>query len=410
LWGNDNVGNFELAPLRRADVVEAARVHAVDPPESFIGEVISRNIVPLAIKPVTLEFLLKTRTRPGGMPTTQTALYAEGCRILCEDRRPGRRPGKSSGELPADKRLVIASRIAAATMFCNRDAVWTDVDQGDVPLEDIRITDFVGREAGDEPGPSENQVFQTLDTGLFSSRGIPRIGWAHQTYCEYLAARFLVDGRQSVDTMMSLLLHPDGKVIPQLRETAAWVAALVPEAFQRITSADPMTLLNSEATTGDPNERRELTENLLQLFDSGDLLDLEWGLWHAFPKLQHPTLGDQLRPFINDIEKNVVVRRVSITIAQTCKVASLEPELVSLALSQTDVHELRVSAAFAISQFGGPAAQLQVSALVTDTSGDDPDDDLKGCGLLCGWPQSLTATQLFVSFRRACMNFTAFNW
>ena len=36
-------------------------------------------------------------------------------------------------------------------------------------------------------------MLETLDTGLFSSRGIDQMGWAHQTYAEFLAARFVVE-------------------------------------------------------------------------------------------------------------------------------------------------------------------------------------------------------------------------
>jgi len=38
---------------------------------------------------------------------------------------------------------------------------------------------------------SENNIRETLGTGLFSSRGIDLMGFAHQTYAEFLSGRYL---------------------------------------------------------------------------------------------------------------------------------------------------------------------------------------------------------------------------
>lgn len=55
LWPAGGFGSYELAPLRRADVAEAAKVKGLDP-ESFLRAVDEAEAVPLAIKPVTLDF------------------------------------------------------------------------------------------------------------------------------------------------------------------------------------------------------------------------------------------------------------------------------------------------------------------------------------------------------------------
>lgn len=58
LWGEENVEIREMAPLRRSDVRVAAAANDLDV-EEFLAEVDQANVVPLAIKPVTLEFLLR---------------------------------------------------------------------------------------------------------------------------------------------------------------------------------------------------------------------------------------------------------------------------------------------------------------------------------------------------------------
>ena len=48
--------------------------------------------------------------------------------------------------------------------------------------------------SGGEFAVSEGAVREVLsDTGLFSSRGPRRMGWAHRTFAEYLASRYLVE-------------------------------------------------------------------------------------------------------------------------------------------------------------------------------------------------------------------------
>lgn len=73
----------------------------------------------------------------------------------------------------------MASRIAAVTIFCGYDAVWADVDRGDVPDADVRIAEIAG-EAGagvpPEESVGEHEIWQGLNTGLFSPRGLPRTG------------------------------------------------------------------------------------------------------------------------------------------------------------------------------------------------------------------------------------------
>ena len=47
---------------------------------------------------------------------------------------------------------------------------------------------------GDFPAftTSDEDVREVLDTGLFSARGERRMGWAHQTYEEFLGANYLI--------------------------------------------------------------------------------------------------------------------------------------------------------------------------------------------------------------------------
>jgi predicted NACHT family NTPase len=194
LWGESSVGVFELAPLRRRDVVAAAEVRGIDY-EAFIQELFLANAVPFAIKPLTLNLLLGLFKKEGRLPRSVADLYFRGCLKLCEESSWSRRDARRLGTLTAEQRLRLASRVAATTMFANRYAVWTGQEADGVPEEDVPLSAFAGgREEGSFPAfnPTEEGVREVLDTGLFTSRGGIRMGWAHQSYAEFLVALYLI--------------------------------------------------------------------------------------------------------------------------------------------------------------------------------------------------------------------------
>ena len=119
LWGNASVEVYELAPLRRRDVAEAARANGLDS-DSFLAEVDRKEVVPLGIKPVTLEFLLNTFKRGSQFPSAKKDLYLKGCRLLAEETSQSRQDSRQTGRLTLDQRLVVASRVAALTVFTMR--------------------------------------------------------------------------------------------------------------------------------------------------------------------------------------------------------------------------------------------------------------------------------------------------
>ena len=211
LCGEQAVKVYELAPLRRVDIIEAARANGLSP-DAFIEAIDRAGAVPLAIKPITLQFLLNSFSISGQLPSKQADLYVEGCQRLCEETNEERREAKLVGNLSAKQHLAVAGRIAAVTVFANRAAVWLGVDRGDVPENDVTIAGLSGGTVnvdGDRLEVTEAAVKETLGTGLFNSRGPNRMGWAHRTYAEFLAARHVVQQKLVLPQVMNLLGHPD---------------------------------------------------------------------------------------------------------------------------------------------------------------------------------------------------------
>lgn len=101
LWGAKQFRVLELAPLLRLDVIAAAKSEDIDS-EKFLDAIRTTRTTALAIKPVTLQFLLRTFARNGSFPHKQADLYGEGCRLLCEETNEDRREVGHTGHLQSN--------------------------------------------------------------------------------------------------------------------------------------------------------------------------------------------------------------------------------------------------------------------------------------------------------------------
>lgn len=212
-WGEEaNTGTYQLAPLRRKDVIEATTASGVNS-NGFIQEILDREATPLAIKPITLKFLLSTYRRNKQFPLSQKELYEQGCLQLCKEFNSDRRESGFKGKLNSHQRLIRASRIAAVMLFANRAAIWTSLELAEMPNSDIAIPDLcVDKESINQQDflIEEDFIREVLSiTGLFSSRGANRMGFAHQTYPEFLAAWYLVQHEIPLVQVMSLIVSPE---------------------------------------------------------------------------------------------------------------------------------------------------------------------------------------------------------
>jgi predicted NACHT family NTPase len=401
-WGEQAVKVYELAPLRRVDVIETATSNGLSP-GAFIEAVDRAGAVPLAIKPITLQFLLNSFSRSGQLPSKQADLYAEGCQRLCEESNEERRGAKLVGNLSAKQRLAVAGRIAAVTVFASRAAVWLGVDRGDVPENDVTVAGLSGGTVnvdGDRLLVTESAVTETLGTGLFNSRGPNRMGWAHRTYAEFLAARHVVQQKMVFPQVMNLLVHPDdpeGKLVPQLHGVAAWLASIDPKIFKEILKTDPDVLLLSDVLSTDEASRAALVESFLKMLDERRIQHPGYEAHWLYRKLAHPSLAAQLRALVQDQARSLVARQGAIDIAVACKVKVLQDDLANIALDQTDPLQLRIPAAYAVARLGDSAVRARMIPLAAGQAGEDPGDELKGCGLRAVWPEHMTATELFAA-------------
>lgn len=398
LWGNNAIEVYELAPLQRKDVKEAAIKNSIASPDKLLKEIEEKRLIPLARKPVTLKFLLKQAFENQHLSSTQAELYSKGCLWLCEEMNQSRQEKKLTGDFSPEYRLAVATRIAAITIFSNRYTIWVGSELEDIQDEDIRIRELIGGVEllnGEKYLINEAAIKDAINnTSLFSYRGIDRRGWEHQTYAEFLAAKFLLQNEMSLKQIMSLLTSSDGRIIPQLYETAAWIAIMNPSVFQEVIKIDPEILFISDVSSVAPKDRAVLVEGLLNLYDSERAMPPLLSK-RPYEYLDHPGLTEQLRSYLINKNKNHVVRDTTIDIADACKVKELQNELLAIALEPSEFITLRVKAIRCLHNIGSSSVIENLKPLAINLLADDQHDDLKGSALQAIWPDYLKAEELF---------------
>lgn len=399
LWGEEGYRAYELAPLRRIDVAEAARIHGLQP-EVFLEAVQKRAAVPLAIKPMTLQLLISAFKKDGWLPSTQHGLYEQGCLRLCEDPSADRAASRSNGAWIPEDRLLLAERIAAVTLFCKRTSLYlgnapTSAPEGGATLADLSYGSerVRGREIPVEP----EHIRETLQTGLFTGgAGEGLVGWSHWTFAEFLAARYLAS-RVTLERIKEFLLRPGEngtfRVIPPLQETAAWLTGMRPEFLAELIPLDPQVLLRSSVAISDAGLRARLVESLLKLLDAGRLVSFWLDLRRRGDVLKHPALAAQVLPYITDRTKSFYARWAAIEITEACGESSIADELVRVALDESERLELRRACVMAIGVVGGHQAREGLRPILETQ--EDPEKELVTEVLRVLWPEHLSAEQLF---------------
>ena len=310
IWEEASAGVFELAPLRRRDVLTALAAHGIDP-DPFVRDLFGAHAVPFAIKPLTLEMLIKIHQRHGRLPSSTGTCTGRDALPSREEQNVSRRETGRRGRLNGPQRLRVAGRIAAGTVLGGRVAIWTGAD-ADCGAEDVPVSRLSGAtEQGDFAGfvASDDDVREVLDTGLFSSRGEHRMGWAHQNYGEFLAALYLKEKRVPARTILQVLTHPTGGLIPQLAVVAAWTASLSDELRGSLITADPWALLRGDLSNWKSPDLELLTRSMLDHVEQGRFYEHFFGITETYAKLAHPGLVAQLRPIIVSRSLKIATRR-----------------------------------------------------------------------------------------------------
>ena len=399
LWGDEGVAIYELLPLRRRDILTAAQQQGLDA-ESFLAEVVRSNAQPFAIKPITLEFLLRIFLEQGAFPATKYELYDVGCRQLVSERNESRVSASQLGRYGSAERLHAAEVLAAVTQFCNKDAVRIGPSSNVLLADEFALQDIpdVMEALGYSCILTEEQLRETLSTGLFSGRGNQRMGFAHRTYAEFLAASFVLKSRLNSMERLKFVRSADdssGKVIPQLTETAAWIASQDRSVCLELLKADTQVLVRGDCDSFSEETKRDILARLLELAAKDQLVDQDWRQRDHYHSLEHSGIAAQLRPFITDTSQPESVREFALVFADECAVSALQDELCSITLDSSDDPRIRYLAARAVLNCADEPTQLRLKSLAIGQSVQDPKMQIRALVLSHLWPEKISAQELF---------------
>lgn len=393
LWGPKSVQVYELQELDDSDVEEAASQFLPMQAKDFLAQIRQTEVDALTKRPVTLNMLLDVFGRASKLPKQRAQLYREALLASISDRAPANR----DLGLNEQTKLIIAARIATASVFSNLSEISATTLTG---RRTLSIPEIAG---GFEPTPEgsiavgDAELNEALLTSLFAVAGDSIFVWSHQTFAEFLAAYYLIQHRLSPSKMIDFLRSsPGSRVAPQLREVAAWLASMDGAFFAQLIEEEPDILLRSDIASASPQDREALVRELLVRYERAELHDFDYDSKSRYDQLGHPHLGDQLKPFIEAKDKNIVVRRVAIDIAEASNGAGLDELLVEVALDTSEPYHIRTQAAAAVSKLSNVEARLRLRRLLEPHSSDE-NDELKGYALRSLWPTYLTVEELLRS-------------
>jgi hypothetical protein len=287
--------------------------------------------------------------------------------------------------------------MATILILCGRSAVFTgpadDKADEDISLEELAVEGFNGERL------SERVFLAAISSALFSSRGARRFGFAHQTLAECLTAEMLqkMEFRQA----LSLLCATDNgqiHVIPQLSETAAWLAGERDDFLNYLVQRDPVALLRSDISKVSDETKTALVHSLLDGAKKEEVFDVtEYRTFYR--SLNHPGLAAQLRPIITDKQLNQVARRMAIDIAEACRIVELSNECLAVVQDTSDLLHIRENCAHALEEIL-PANLLPVlEALAFGQFPPDGDDSIRGSAIRRLIPEQWSVSKALKALR-----------
>lgn len=390
-----------LAPLRAVDAAAAARAEGLNP-EAFVGEIVERDLGRLAAFPLTLRMMLDVAVaEEGALPTTQAELFDRAILRLAEEHDVGRRRELTGHSLHVGRRVAVAERVAAAMVLAGKAAIDSDLtvtSSGDLTVRELEgFTEEDSEAAG---GASfrvgAEQVQEVLATALFVDLGAGRLSFAHRSLAEYLAARYLVRHDMDAEQIMSLLASvdaSDGRLIPQLREVAAWTAALDEEILVEIMEREPELLLRADDLSFSDEARERMVGSLLTDETAGRVDRYDRRMRHAFAGLVHAGLADQVRAALRP-GRSIPVRQMAFTLAQAAAMPELQPDLVTFAFDSSEPAFLRDDAVWALKDYADSDTRAVLVPLATEHIEDDADDEIKGQALAATFPSALGISEV----------------
>ncbi|WP_367356523.1 NACHT domain-containing NTPase [Mesotoga sp.] len=383
------IGIYELTVLSLEDVRSLLNEWDVDE-KGFLEAAKASDLWSFLTRPLTLVMLVEQyrRNNMEAFKKGRMGLFEACCRKLCEIPEEG---------ASAERRMAIASRIAFFTEFSGRGII---VDESENALRNnmVSVSQLAGiceTKRGDVFIATEAQIKEVLKTALFSVSHEGTI-WSHRSYAEFLAASFIVSRNLSEMQLRSLIMHnyrPED-LVPQLKETIAWIATERDEIFDYLLEISPLTLLSSDLSVTEDRKKKILVTKLLELYDkeiyNERITDLSGNLRYA-------GIENDLLDYIKNKEKNIPSRVLALRIAESCRTDAIEDEIMNVLLDEKEHISVRKYAASFFICSPNKDQKTKLLPFVLEDIPTDKDDEIKGLCMYALWPEHISVSKLLSS-------------
>lgn len=390
----------ELAILTRAEARAAAvaRLRSEDAADRFLEAVANADAVAFAARPQTLSALLGRYVAGDSLAGSQEELFRALCLTLCDPHPVQPHTAGVDTRLSLQERYRLASRLSAAMLLGNRPTLsLISTPAADEGVLDVTMITGVEHIRGVALRVTESALWEAVNTALFTATTEATGLVAHLTFTEFLAADWLTSNDLPLAQIVALLTDPadpERRVVPQLRQVAAWLAAMRMDVFEEIARAEPDIVLWSDVVQLPEARRPGLVDALLIGMTGNRILNPPFGMPSRLERLKHPGLADQLAPVIADSSLPERTRDLAIDIARSTEQAQLAPLAASLALDESESIELRALAARLVADVGAEEDRWELMTLAACSPEGDEADDLKGAALRACW-SLFTPDELF---------------
>lgn len=388
-WKNrENVSVFEIVPHSREQICERLRGHGIDE-DDFFNALAGSHAYSLSLQPLGLQFLISQFEDGAEFSTTRWDLYERGCSALLRESK--RRLEGGTLALPnTHKRLQLAGLMAACALLTNCTEFVLDGDgevgHGEAPfLSAERINAIPLFFQDSEWHADREHCDEVLQSGLFVTKGGGVFTFAHRTYAEFLAARFVAFLELSDEKIKQFLTLPDGtgRLVQQLREFAGWMSHGNREILEFILDRDPAFIFDSSVPMADDRGVIDAFDELTELVKHYKFPIYELSLIRSYGRLAHPGLRDKLRTIIANRDEVSALRQFAVDVAAATGLVNELPELLEIALDESENHKVRQNAANAIRDEGTPELKRRLLPLMEGQREADANDELKGIALHC---------------------------
>lgn len=395
---------YELCPLRQVDVERFATWKGLDS-QAFMQALSKQDLVPFAARPVTLNFLVATYVNDpvSFSSTSQVQLYNQGMERLATDENKRRNENPHGTPVSPGVRLLVAERLSVISVLSGKRKLcrWPSDDGQDPYI--LSYTDATAALGSgvDLCGFARSDAFPAVfdSTAFFAASVSDSVTWAHASYADFLAAKYLVDHEVSSEKIADLLFSGglQDRIVRQLRPLAEWLAAMSSELRIVIGRQNPeLTTKKEPLQPMNEAEKRGIVDALLRRHSQSDVLCVDWDLAGSLGKMVHPGICEQLKPYLTDSCLPLAAREFAVLCIHKMQLQELSTLCLDIALNSSEPDLLRTMAVDAVKAAGTKQMfhKLRSLVVVSERPSNVP-VEVFGTVVDALWKTELTPQELF---------------